>query len=802
MAIKNVVLCSDGTGNKGGYTPDSNVFRMYNALDYSCPDQVSFYDNGVGTATNKYLRAITGAFGFGFNDNVIDLYEFLVRHYNPGDKIFLFGFSRGAATVRAFAGMLQTVGLLDRNKPNCAGEEQLDAMLKRVRRVYMTHPKAGEEDPAWEKDVEKLRADCMVHVEGDWRIPITFLGVWDTVSALGFPQDWSKTVDWIFSSLDFLSDKVFHQHAYEYQLDNKIECACHALALDDERKTFHPHVFWEVKDPRQRYDDTARPTHLHQVWFAGVHSNVGGGYERAGMASVTLHWMMCWALRYGLKLDSDALADAEAASNVTDKLYDSRDGAAAYYRYAPRQIEALWGERFDGPVKIHASVHERIKQGAARYAPGYLPYKINLVRTPCSEVPKGDKGDPAPQGDADALQDVRYTAPSKDVWERNRKEIDRQVNRRAVNYRAFVETTLAWVVLALILAVFPSAPPYPMPDGGSAGPVGWIISGLLRIADFLLPIVPGFLEPFIEYAFITRPVVGGIFLLWIVFFIVSGRRTRESDLAAREQARLAYLAVPEAGPADAQQADEGADTRPDPGKPPSKKLTNAVKWATLPIWIAVIIAGGHSFLTYKVPPRGCGEYLGHPTRSLAGAGATTTAMLESWKPVTTSGLILQQGVTYRVNFSVPKGGFNRIPPEGLEKVPAGAAPRVTAEYLDTIKQANTDHWFDASIVADPGKGWWPTPKDGLVLYGFTQAVTGFSKWGLLRHPGENLSIPVAIIRGPCRDGRICAFQIPIRAEGTTFTSLGDGEFCAYANDLPLMASNNKGRLELTVTRLP
>jgi uncharacterized protein (DUF2235 family) len=108
---KNIILCADGTGNRGGETPDTNVYRMYHAVDLHKPErgqtQITFYDNGVGTSTNKYIRAVSGALGFDFGQNVRDLYEFLARNYNAGDIVYLFGFSRGAATVRAFGGYCQ-----------------------------------------------------------------------------------------------------------------------------------------------------------------------------------------------------------------------------------------------------------------------------------------------------------------------------------------------------------------------------------------------------------------------------------------------------------------------------------------------------------------------------------------------------------------------------------------------------------------------------------------------------------------------------------------------------------------------
>ncbi len=117
---KNIILCADGTGNKGGYTPSSNVYKIYNAVkinkdgkeDKDYKQQIRFYDNGVGTEKNKYYRGLAGAFGLGFKSNVIDLYTYLAKNYEPGDQVYLFGFSRGAATVRAFAGFIATCGLV------------------------------------------------------------------------------------------------------------------------------------------------------------------------------------------------------------------------------------------------------------------------------------------------------------------------------------------------------------------------------------------------------------------------------------------------------------------------------------------------------------------------------------------------------------------------------------------------------------------------------------------------------------------------------------------------------------------
>ncbi|MCK4586077.1 MAG: DUF2235 domain-containing protein [Gammaproteobacteria bacterium] len=118
---KNIIVCADGTGNKGGSTPDSNVYKIYKSINkcfsgkakdgFELDEQIVFYDNGVGTEKNKYLRMLGGGIGFGFEDNVCDLYRFLARNYESGDRIYFFGFSRGASTVRACNGFISICGL-------------------------------------------------------------------------------------------------------------------------------------------------------------------------------------------------------------------------------------------------------------------------------------------------------------------------------------------------------------------------------------------------------------------------------------------------------------------------------------------------------------------------------------------------------------------------------------------------------------------------------------------------------------------------------------------------------------------
>ena len=209
---KNIVLCSDGTGNKGGYGNDSNVYKLYQAIDIHNAEtkQISFYDNGVGTKedgsavkSNKFWVALSGAFGFGFEDNVRDLYEFLARHYEVGDQIYIFGFSRGASTVRAFTGYIHSCGLLDKTK--AATEVEFQKLIDQSLKAY---EKITDEKSVLANDFKENYAVNDENHAPDANLKIHFIGVWDTVSALGFPDGNWETSDWFFSGLDKISEKI------------------------------------------------------------------------------------------------------------------------------------------------------------------------------------------------------------------------------------------------------------------------------------------------------------------------------------------------------------------------------------------------------------------------------------------------------------------------------------------------------------------------------------------------------------------------------------------------------------------
>lgn len=292
MSARNIVICADGTGNKGGYSPDSNVYTVYksvaNKFSGTCKDgvdvdkQLIFYDNGVGTSTNKYWRAITGGVGLGFKKNICDAYKFLARNYRDGDRVFLFGFSRGASTIRACNGMISKCGLV--NGHNLRNKE-LDDLVADAYEAYQNHKKNPEMAENFKNDTKKSLG----------AVPIKFLGVWDTVVALGFPKrtDISGPLTLFlnisFGILEPIFDWFFKHTFYYYKLTDNVQYACQALAIDDERTAFWPHV-WQEKNIEGAKDRTNE--NVEQVWFAGMHANVGGGYERSGISSVPLYWMM------------------------------------------------------------------------------------------------------------------------------------------------------------------------------------------------------------------------------------------------------------------------------------------------------------------------------------------------------------------------------------------------------------------------------------------------------------------------------------------------------------------------------
>ena len=189
---------------------------------------------------------------------------------------------------------------------------------------------------------------------------IRFIGVWDTVDAVGAP----------FNIADFINRYIYAFKFRTTTLDERVACGRHALALDEEREAFTP-VLWAEKG--------APEGQIKQVWFAGVHSNVGGGYPRQGMSLESLEWMMGEAHAQGLRFVQGDRENYYIHADVNDKMYDPRAGLGIFYRWQPRDVNALRAGIADGPALVHRSVFERLARNTEGYVPGSLPPGIAVV---------------------------------------------------------------------------------------------------------------------------------------------------------------------------------------------------------------------------------------------------------------------------------------------------------------------------------------------------------------------------------------------------------------------------------------
>jgi uncharacterized protein (DUF2235 family) len=371
--VKNIVICSDGTGNTANKGRGTNVFKLFEAVDVTSTRaaagvaQVAFYDDGVGTEKFTPLKLLGGAAGWGLSRNVKELYTTLARVYEPGDKLFLFGFSRGAFTVRTLASMIYQCGIVDVSHPHLASKAALERAVSRIYKEYRERYQTrfsrllfGRRSAS---SLDFARAYRVSHPTQapDGRIDIEFLGVWDTVDAVGLP----------FHLADFINEFVYRFKFPDPFLNKQVKKACHALALDEERHSFRP-LLWDEKHEQ--------PGRIEQVWFAGVHSNAGGGYPRQGMSLVTLDWMMGRAERHGLRFLPEVRSLYRALQNVDDKLYNPRGGLGVLYRWKPRDIQQLCAQHNVEPA-IHSTAFQRISRSTEGYAPGNVPPGCRIVGT-------------------------------------------------------------------------------------------------------------------------------------------------------------------------------------------------------------------------------------------------------------------------------------------------------------------------------------------------------------------------------------------------------------------------------------
>lgn len=296
---RNLVLFFDGTGNILGNSSDTNVVRLMRSLNKRRPyekalEQLAYYDPGVGT-TNEFPPAGLGAkyrgfwqqlkglaLGHGAFDNVSEGYEFLCREYRPGDRIWLFGFSRGAFTARAVGGMVNMYGLV---YPSGL------PMVRTLVRTYFAESNEGRDNFA---------RDVIKHFSLDRTPLLHFTGVWDTVETIGLTGGVTIT-----NSTEF-----------EHKLFVHIR---HALAIHETREKYKPR---EYTAPAFTEEEQAYRS-FKQCWFRGVHSDIGGSYAQDGLSNITLNWMMEEARRCGLEFSASPPAPERAHERMHDQVLDS-----------------------------------------------------------------------------------------------------------------------------------------------------------------------------------------------------------------------------------------------------------------------------------------------------------------------------------------------------------------------------------------------------------------------------------------------------------------------------------------------
>lgn len=313
MANKKLIVFCDGTWNKPdqkderGNPRATNVEKLFRAVcqeDFSGHPQIVHYVRGVGTRGGERLRG--GAFGFGISTNIKDGYQFICSNYDPGDEIFLFGFSRGAYTARSLAGLIHNMGILKREH-----FDQLDTAYDKYR------DKSEEWHPNPERGTKaKEFRDNFTY----GREKIRFIGVWDTVGALGSP--YGLIMGW-------LTDKLFKTRFHDAKLSRSVESGYHALAIHERRWPFRP-TLWEL-------DPAHDPEKFGEQWFDGVHSDVGGGSAKSGLADIALEWMKEMAKNHGMKTDLSLLKGVQQAP--ADPL--PQDSQAWYYRW-PTLLMVKW----------------------------------------------------------------------------------------------------------------------------------------------------------------------------------------------------------------------------------------------------------------------------------------------------------------------------------------------------------------------------------------------------------------------------------------------------------------------------
>lgn len=319
---KNIIICLDGTWNKPDEKPhkeseETNVRNLWEILEKSQLDkQVVYYDEGVGS--HWYDRIRGGVSGRGLAKNIREAYFELCKTYDRGDKVFIFGFSRGAYTARSLAGMIYSCGLLNKN----------NLTDKSIQNVFDVYKKSDRHE---RNNYKNSNITCEIEV----------IGVWDTVGSLGIPIGFLKKI----------TNKFMQFH--DTKINKEIRYAYHAVSIDEQRETFRP-TLWDVASARKSQV-------IDQVWFSGVHCDIGGGYKERHHSDIPFKWMIS-------KIKDKVILNDESYPYSGDVSREIHDSYKRYYGGKERRVASATNVH---TPSVHLSVLKKLESNN-----GYKPLAL------------------------------------------------------------------------------------------------------------------------------------------------------------------------------------------------------------------------------------------------------------------------------------------------------------------------------------------------------------------------------------------------------------------------------------------
>ncbi len=400
---KNIIYCADGTWNEpeeeeNGVIAPSNVYKLFLLLERNSTQLVD-YEKGVGTASSFFDLITGGIFGKGIFNKIQDGYEFLAKNYEAGDKIYLFGFSRGAYTVRALAKIIEMVGLTKMEKctlepftnclklqannycENCSRNRNILTDLKYTFSpdVKLASQLSKIKEKNENRDGIKLKfvptnfENRLKEFQNNRKprpnISIEFIGVWDTVERLRVN---------IMTILKLWYYKL-NKKEIDINSHGNVKNFYHALAIDENRLPFLPTLANESK--AEAFEN------IKQVWFTGAHSNVGGGYKQTSLSNNTLRWMVQQAQNHGVTFNGQLLQLFSKKPTAKKTIRDELDGVASKIIYSKsiftnwfrpiRNIQKLTLKN-SSKIRVASSVYERLIDDPS-YRPKELPKKEEVI---------------------------------------------------------------------------------------------------------------------------------------------------------------------------------------------------------------------------------------------------------------------------------------------------------------------------------------------------------------------------------------------------------------------------------------